>query len=228
VRKYTLVGVPGSGKSTHSARLARDYDLARISVGSILRWHVRQHTKIGARVREGMAAGRLVDDALVEAVVRDRLEQHDWNYGFVIDGFPRNRRQAEFFLERYDLDAVVHLEISDSQVRDRVLSRRLCGRCGRDYALIGSGPRRKDTCDSCDGRLVTRDDDTPEALTARLHDYRGNIDPVLELLSRKAPVFVIDASRDPDKVQEEIRTRLGLRSPHPSGHGSVGPVDEHG
>lgn len=197
VRKYTLVGAPGSGKSTHGVLLARDFDLVRISVGDIFRWHVVHHTKIGARVREDMAAGRLIGDAVVEAVMRDRLEQHDWNHGFVIDGFPRNRTQAEFFLERYDLDAVIHLDTPDSQIRDRVLSR----------------------------RTVTREDDTPEALTTRLRDYRRDIAPVLELLRRKAPVFVVDASRDPDTVQDEIRTRLGLRSPQTPGDGSAARDD---
>jgi adenylate kinase len=228
MRKYTLVGVPGSGKSTHSVMLTHDLDLVRISVGDIFRWHVRHHTKIGTRVRDGMAAGRLVDDTLVEAVMRDRLEQHDWNHGFVIDGFPRNRRQARFFLETYDIDAVIYLEISDAQVRDRVLARRLCSRCGVDYALIESRPRREGTCDSCDGPLVARDDDTPEALTARIHDYRRNIGPVLELLRRKAPVFVIDASGDPDTVQAEIRTRLGLVSPRSSDGGTAGRADDGG
>jgi adenylate kinase len=225
VRKYTLVGVPGSGKSTHGARLTHDFDLVRISVGDILRWHVRHHTKIGARVRDGMAAGRLVGDTLVEAVMRDRLEQHDWNHGFVIDGFPRNRRQAEFFLETYDIDAVIYLDISDSQVRERVLARRRCSRCGTDYSLIESRPRQEGTCDSCAGRLVARDDDTSEALTTRIQNYRRNIGPVLELLRRKAPVFVIDASGDPDTVQAEIRTRLGLASPPAPGEGNAGRAD---
>lgn len=210
MRKYAVVGLPGSGKSTQSTMLAGDFDLVRISVGEIFRWHVAHHTKIGARVRQVMAAGELVDDTLVESVMRDRLDQHDWNYGFIIDGFPRNRRQAEFFLERYDLDAVVFLDLPDSQVRGRVLSRRLCERCGMDYALIESRPEQEDLCDVCDGRLVTREDDTAEALTARIRDYRKDIEPVLELLGRKTRVFMVDASRDPGSVQAQIRACLGL------------------
>lgn len=212
MRKYLLVGVPGSGKSTHAAMLARDFDLVRISAGDILRWHVGHHTKIGGRVREAMAIGRLVDDSLVEGIMRERLEQHDWNHGFVLDGFPRNPRQAEFFLERYDLDAVIHLDAPDAQARDRALSRRMCGDCGLDYNLIGSRPRREDVCDSCAGRLEAREDDTPEALTARIKDHRESIAALLDRLRRNAPVFVVDASRDPETVQEEIRILLGLAS----------------
>ncbi|WP_248966404.1 adenylate kinase family protein [Sphaerisporangium perillae] len=225
MRKYVVVGIPGSGKSTQSTMLARDFDLVRISTGDIFRWHVRHHTKIGARVRRVMTAGQLVGDVLVETIMRDRLDEHDWNYGFVIDGFPRNRRQAEFFLESYDLDAVIYLDIPDSQVRHRVLSRRLCERCGVDYSLIESRPEQEDVCDVCADSLVTREDDTPEALTARLFDYHKDIDVVLELLGRKAGVFVIDASRDQGTVHAEILSRLGLPSP-PSPGGSAGMAEQ--
>jgi adenylate kinase len=223
VRKYVILGVPGSGKSTQAAMLARDFDLVRISVGGMFRWHVRHHTKIGAQVRRMMAAGELVGDDLVEKLMRDRLDQHDWNYGFIIDGFPRNRRQAEFFGESYDIDAVIYLDVPDSQVRRRVLSRRLCARCGIDYTVMESRPQREDTCDICEGELVRREDDTPEALATRLRDYHEGADPVLELVGRKADVLVIDARRDPQTVQREIRERLGLISPEGPDDGSPGP-----
>ena len=87
---------------------------------------MQNHTKLGAQVRRIMAEGKLVDDDLVESVVRERLREHDWNYGFIVDGFPRNVSQAEFFLESYDIDAVIHLDLPDSEVRRRVLARRLC------------------------------------------------------------------------------------------------------
>src|SRR5579863_1985962 len=99
MRKYVIMGVQGSGKGTQSTILAAGLDLVHISVGDIFRWNVQQHTKMGAQVRRIMASGELIDDDLAEAVTADRLGQHDWNYGFVIDGFPRNARQAEFFLE---------------------------------------------------------------------------------------------------------------------------------
>jgi adenylate kinase len=212
VRKYVILGVPGSGKSTQSAMLAREFDLVQISVGDMFRWHVKNHTKVGAQVRRVMAAGELVGDDLVETLVRDRLDQHDWNYGFIIDGFPRNRRQAEFFLESYDIDAVIYLDLPDADVRRRVLSRRLCADCGMDYNLMENRPNDEGVCDVCHGELVTREDDTPEALAARLRDYHGRTDPVLELFRRKEHVVVINASRDPETVQREIRKRLGLVS----------------
>ena len=120
-----------------------------------------------------MAAGELVDDALVEAIVRQRLQDHDWNYGFIIDGFPRNVRQAEFFLESYDLDAVILLDLPDDEVAARVLARRICAGCGLDYNVIGRRPDESEICATCGGQLVTREDDNPEALAARLHDYHA-------------------------------------------------------
>ena len=141
MRKYVIMGVQGSGKGTQSQLLAADFDLVHIAVGDIFRWNVQHHTKMGAQVRRVMAAGELVGDDLVESVVRGRLTDHDWNYGFIIDGFPRNRPQAEFFLESYDIDGVIALELPDSEVRRRVLNRRLCAGCGFNYNLIDSTPR---------------------------------------------------------------------------------------
>jgi adenylate kinase len=213
MRKYVIMGVQGSGKGTQSALLAQDFDLTQISVGDIFRWHVQNHTKIGAQVRRVMAAGELVGDDLVESVVRQRLDQHDWNYGFIIDGFPRNRRQAEFFLESYDIDGVVHLDLPDEEVRRRVLARRLCSRCGLDYNLIAHRPEVADRCDVCGGELISREDDTEEALAARLRDYHGKTNPVLDIFRRKEFVFTVDARPERTAVQQAIRKQLGL-PPH--------------
>jgi adenylate kinase len=210
MRKYVVMGVQGSGKGTQSSLLSKAFDLVHISVGDIFRWHVQHHTKLGAQVRRIMAAGELVGDDLVEAVVGDRLQMHDWNYGFVIDGFPRNGRQAEFFLESYDIDGVIHLDLPDEEVRRRVLNRRLCTRCGMDYNLIADRPEVEGRCDVCGGELVTRADDTPDALAARLREYHSKTRPVLDIFRRKEYVVNVDARPDPDTVQQEIRKQLGL------------------
>ena len=210
MRKYVIMGVQGSGKGTQSTLLCDDLDLAHISVGDIFRWNVQQHTKLGAQVRRTMNAGELVSDDLVESVVRNRLDEHDWNYGFVIDGFPRNGRQAEFFMEKYDIDGVIHLELSEDEVRRRVLSRRLCPHCGMDYNLIADRPEEDGRCDICGHELITRADDTPEALDARLRDYNEKTRPVLELFRRKEYVHDIDARAPADEVQQKIRTALHL------------------
>ena len=210
MRKYVIMGVQGSGKGTQATLLAEDLDLVHIAVGDIFRWNVQHHTKLGAQVRRTMAAGLLVSDDLVEGVVRDRLTQHDWNYGFIVDGFPRNERQAEFFLETYDIDGVIFLDLPDSEVRRRVLARRLCSGCGMDYNLLASSPRVAGQCDACGAALVTREDDTEEALAVRLREYHEKTNPVLEIFRRKEYVISVDARSEPERVQQDIRGQLSL------------------
>jgi adenylate kinase len=210
VHKYVIMGIQGSGKGTQAKLLAADHDLEHISVGDILRWNVQHHTKLGAQVRRILAVGDLVGDDLVESVVRDRLSLHDWNYGFVLDGFPRNARQAEFFLESFDLDAVILLELDDAEVTSRVMARRVCSQCGLDYNLIAHRPADPTICDVCGGRLVAREDDTPGALAARLATYHEQTKPIIELFERKEFVARVDASLPVDDVQRAIRTALGI------------------
>ncbi len=204
------MGVQGSGKGTQAKRLAERFDLVHISVGDIFRWNVQSHTKLGALVKRTVDAGDLVGDDLVESVVRGRLQEHDWNYGFIVDGFPRNAAQAEFFLESFDIDSVVILEMPDEEVERRIMSRRLCAGCGLDYNLIAHRPEVEDRCDVCGGRLVARKDDNPEALARRLEDYHEKTRPVIEIFDRKERLVRVDATRAVDEVFAEICVRLGL------------------
>lgn len=209
MRKFVIMGPQGSGKGTQAKLLCDAYDLVHISVGDMFRWHIQKHTKLGAKVKRIVAAGQLVPDEVVYEVVSERLALHDWNYGFLLDGFPRNITQAEFFLEAYDIDAVIDVEVSRALVVERILSRRLCSGCGLDYNLIFHRPAAADTCDVCRGRLVQRQDDTPEAVDARLRDYDEKTRPILELFRRKELVVSVDGARGPEEVQREIRRRLG-------------------
>ena len=223
MRKYVIMGVQGSGKGTQSQLLAADLDIVHISVGDIFRWNVQNHTKVGALVRRTMAAGELVGDDLVESVVRTRLTEHDWNFGFIIDGFPRNRRQAEFFLESYDIDAIIVLDLPDSEIRRRVLNRRVCADCGINYNLIDSSPKIAGRCDACGAELTTREDDTEEALAVRLRTYHEKTNPVLDLFRRKELVITVDARAEREAVQQEIRSKLGLPPfvAHEAGNGGA-------
>jgi adenylate kinase len=212
MRKYVIMGMQGSGKGTHAKMLAEDFDLEHIAVGDILRWNVQHRTKLGAQVRRTMAAGLLVSDDLVENVVKQRLSEHDWNFGFIIDGFPRSERQAEFFLESYDLDGVIYLELPDSEVARRVLARRLCASCGMDYNLIDNTPTVEGRCDVCGGELIRREDDTPHALEVRLREYHEKTNPVLDIFRRKEYVITVDTRPDKEQVQQAIRDKLGISS----------------
>ena len=200
MHKYVIMGVQGCGKGTQAARLVAAFDLVHISVGDIFRWHIKNHTKLGAKVKRVVASGNLVGDDVVERIVHQRLEEHDWNFGFILDGFPRSASQARFFLESYDIDAVIHIQVPDDVVRDRVLSRRLCEGCGLDYNLISHRPKVESLCDVCGGQLVSRPDDTPEALADRLQDYHGKTEPVLDQFRLKELVLDIDGTPTTEEI----------------------------
>jgi adenylate kinase len=210
MRKYIVMGPQGCGKGTQAKMLAKDFDLVHISAGDIFRFQVQHHTKLGAKVKRIVATGHLVPDELVNEVMLERLERHDWNYGFVLDGFPRNENQAVFFLERFDVDAVLLIEVSDAVVMERIMSRRLCSSCGLDYNLIFHRPAKADVCDVCKGSLVARADDHPDAVRGRLQDYREKTQPIIDLFRGKELVVAVDGTRTPDQIQGELRQQLGL------------------
>jgi adenylate kinase len=222
MNKFIIMGPNGSGKGTQAALLCKVYNLVHISVGDIFRWNIQSHTNLAARIQRIMNAGQLVSDDIVEEVVRARLDQHDWNYGFVLDGFPRSVTQATFFLESYDIDAVVNIEVPNEAVIERMLSRRLCSKCGLDFNLISHRPKIADTCDVCGGRLVSRQDDNPNAIQERLKEYHVKTQPIIDLFRRKELVVMADGTQSVDAVHKQICKMLDhafatrLRS-HPAG-----------
>ena len=192
MHKYIICGPQGSGKGTQSELLCRDYDLVHISIGEIFRWNVTNHTKLAARIRRITDVGVLVPDEIVERVVRERLDQHDWNYGFVLDGFPRTRAQAEYLFENWNLDKVIYLELADEVVYQRVMYRAKMGQ--------GSG-------------FTKRADDNPDALKTRLREYHEKTKPLLELYDRMGVLVTVDATRSISDIYSDIRNRLDLSDP---------------
>ncbi|MEN1681660.1 MAG: nucleoside monophosphate kinase [Planctomycetota bacterium] len=213
MRKYIIMGPQGCGKGTQAGLLASAYNLTHLSVGDIFRWNIQVHTKLAARIKRIMDAGQLVPDEIVEEIVQRRLAMHDWNYGMILDGFPRNAAQAEFFLESYDVDAVIHIDVPVEVTRQRALSRRRCSQCGLDYNLMHHRPQQDGICDVCGGELVARGDDTEEALQRRLDDYNHKTRPTLDLFERKELVVYVDGSGTIEETQARMRRDLGLPDP---------------
>ena len=217
MHKYVIMGVQGCGKGTQAKLLSEKFDLVHISVGDIFRWNIQHHTKLAARVKRIVKSGKLVPDDIVAQIVHARLSEHDWNYGFILDGFPRNGGQAEFFLESFDIDAVINITVPDEVVKQRVLSRRLCSGCGLDYNLIQHRPKVLGRCDVCGGELIARPDDTEEALDKRLRDFHDQTAPVLDIFARKELIVTIDGAQPVDDVQQAILVALGHAWPPPAG-----------
>lgn len=190
--KIVIVGPQGAGKGTQAELLCKDYDFVHISIGDIFRWHMMHHTKLAAKITRIMNEGRLVPDEIVEEVVAKRLEEHDWNFGFVLDGFPRTRSQAEYLFEGWNLDHAVYLDIPDEVVFQRVMSRAAVGQ--------GSG-------------FTKRADDNPTALRVRLQEYHEKTSPLLELFQRKGMLLTVDANCGMAEVYEHIRQGLHLPAP---------------
>jgi adenylate kinase len=188
--KYLMFGPQGSGKSTQSRLLAARYDFVHISVGEILRWHVEHRTKLGSRVRRIVESGRLVPDETVQAVVQDRLREHDWNYGLVLDGFPRNLAQARFLRESWNFDRVIHLDVPDEVVSERVLTR----------ARAGWG-----------GGFTKRADDNPKAVRMRIRQYHELSVPLLEIYRRWNMLVHIEGTLPISEVFSRITYALRLR-----------------
>lgn len=208
--KYVIMGIQGSGKGTQAKLLAADYDLVHISMGEVFRGHIRAGTRLGETIRELVAGGHLVPDSIVNQVLRTRLDEADCQSGFVLDGYPRDLAQAAFLLELVPLDAVINVVVPDDVVTARMLARRICGDCGRDWNLLGTPPRRKGACDDCGGAIVAREDDNPEAIASRLADFHAQTSPVLQFFREHDLVVDVDGTLPPHEVQEAIRRQLGL------------------
>lgn len=189
MEKYIIIGPQGSGKGTQAKLLSRTYDFVHISIGDIFRWNMAHHTKLAARVTRIMNEGRLVPDEIVEEVVRQRLEQHDWNWGFVLDGFPRTRSQAEYLFENWNLDKAIYLDIPEEVVFERVLQR----------AAEGQG-----------GGFTKRVDDNPQALKVRLQEFHEKTQPLLRLFQQKNMLVTVDGNRGVQEVFDSMVEDLGL------------------
>ena len=190
--KYIIIGPQGSGKGTQARLLSDSFDFVHISIGDIFRWNMTNHTKLAARITRIMNEGRLVPDEIVEEVVRQRMEQHDWNFGFVLDGFPRTRSQAEYLFENWNLDKAIYLDIPEDVVFGRVMQR----------VAEGQG-----------GGFTKRLDDNPQALRVRLQEFHEKTQPLLRLFEHKGMLVTIDGNQSIERVFDSIVATLGLSSP---------------
>jgi adenylate kinase len=209
--RYLLLGKQGAGKGTQAARLADHLGVPHISTGDMFRAAVRHGSELGLRAQAYMERGELVPDDVVIGVVAERLAEDDAiNAGFVLDGFPRTRSQAEE-LERVlypdGLDAAIDIQVPTAEVLRRLSGRRVCTICGATYH-VDSPPAEDWRCDNDAGDVVQRDDDTEEAITRRLHLYEKETGPLLDYYDAQGLLTRVDGTGTVDDVFERMLTLI--------------------
>ena len=205
-----LFGPPGAGKGTQAERLRKDFQLPYIATGEMLRAAVREDTDLGKEAKGYMDAGDLVPDQLILEMTAERLQQDDARDGFILDGFPRTREQAEALDEQLRslsrrITAVLLLEVPDTEVVRRLSGRRVCVKAGHNYHIEFDPPKHEGVCDQDGSRLIQRDDDKPEVIENRLRVYHEKTSPVIGYYDERGLMRRIDGTRDPADVHDHIR-----------------------
>ncbi len=216
--RIVLVGPPGAGKGTQAAYLAEKLSIPHISTGDLFRANISQGTPLGKQAQEYMRAGQLVPDEVTIAMAKDRLEQPDAQSGFLLDGFPRNQVQAEaldaYLAERgVSLDAVLDLEVPESEVIKRIAGRRTCRQdSSHTFHVEYKPPKVPGVCDVCGGELYQREDDSEDTVRKRLEVYHRETEPIIDYYKAKGLVVTISALGKVSEVTQRAMDALAAKA----------------
>jgi adenylate kinase len=208
-----LLGPPGAGKGTQAERLVTDFDLPYYATGDILREAVKDQTDLGKEAKRYMDNGDLVPDDLIVKVIMERIDQPEAEDGFLLDGFPRNREQADILeneLDRRDrtLTAVLLIDAPDDEVVKRISGRRVCVKNQHVYHVDFDPPKHDMVCDQDGSRLIQRDDDKPDTVKKRLEVYHAQTKPLIDYYDQRGTLRRFDGRRSPSEVHDHIRATL--------------------
>ena len=212
-RVILFLGAPGSGKGTQSAWLSQQLGIPALSTGDMLRAEAKRNTRAGRKLREVMASGALVEDYLVCAAVKSRLDCELRQRSIILDGFPRTLAQAEFLDEvlgeiGVPRPLVLHLDVSRELLMGRMTARRHCGQCGTIYNLISRPSALGERCEKDGARLQQRKDDTEAVIRRRFVEFDLSCAPLVEHYS-KGDYYRIDGDCEPDEISSELLRILG-------------------
>jgi adenylate kinase len=209
--RIVLLGAPGSGKGTQSQRLVARHGVPQISTGDLLRAAVKAGTPLGVHAKAIMDSGRLVDDATMLGIIRERLAAVDARGGFILDGFPRTIAQADGLAALLrelgtPLDAVVQMDVDYAKLVQRISGRRSCTNCGRVFNVHTAAPPPGGCCEA--PNLVQRPDDREETVVKRLEVYDAQTKPLVAYYAKTGLLRIVDADADMEEVTHRLEAAL--------------------
>ena len=185
--RVILLGGPGAGKGTQANFIKERYNIPQISTGDMLRAAVKAGTPLGVEAKKVMDAGGLVSDDIILGLIDERLKQDDCKNGYLFDGFPRTLAQADALKDKgVQVDAVVEIDVDDSEIIKRMSGRRVHLASGRTYHVVFNPPKVEGKDDETGEPLIQRDDDKEATVRERLNVYHKQTEPLIEYYSKWA------------------------------------------
>ena len=187
-----LMGAPGAGKGTQSAKISEKYNIPAIATGDILRAAIKEGTELGNSAKSYIDAGKLVPDEVVIGIINEKLSSDSCRNGFILDGFPRSIPQAEALdAMGVKMDVVLNIEVPDEKIIERMSGRRVCS-CGASYHVAYLPPKKDGICDKCGAELYIRADDAEETVKKRLDTYHAQTEPLKEYYAAKGILVTVN------------------------------------
>jgi adenylate kinase len=208
-----FLGPPGAGKGTQASMLSRSRNIPKISTGDMLRNAVLHDTELGRKVKEIMNNGGLVDDETMLSLIKERISRPDCRIGFILDGYPRNLKQAKQLGPVLDPDmhvCAIQIDVSEEDVVKRVSGRRTCPQCERIYNMYFHSPENNEKCDDDGAALYRRNDDSEEVIRKRLATYKRETYPLIKHYKDLGVLQAVDGSQHEEDVAKEIEDSLEL------------------